>query len=161
VRFRRRQHLPDEVRASLPLEPGERVIAAARDRGDSWLVATERALLAGDRRTPWTDVVHARWDDQQLLLTVDLAPGAGPSLRLALTDPGRLPETVHERVMDSIVLSRRVPVPGGAVRVVARRGDGSPETLWQVVPDAGTDLADPAVRERVEASLSVLRAELG
>jgi hypothetical protein len=161
VRFRRRELLPDDVRASLPLEPGERVIAAARDRGQHWVVATERALLIGDRRTPWTDVVHAQWDDEQQLLAVDLAPRAGTSMRLALTDPGRLPETVHERVMDSIVLSRRVPVPGGAVRVVARRGDGSEETLWQVVPDAGTDLADPAVRDRVETSLSELRAELG
>ena len=149
------------MRAALPVEPGERVIAAGRDRGEGWVVATERALLAGGRRTPWTDVVHVQWDDEQQLLAVDLAPDAGPSMRLALTDPGRLPETVHERVMSSIVLSRRVPVPGGAVRLVARRGDGSEETLWQVVPDAGTDLADPRVRDRVEASLLLLRAELG
>ena len=60
------------MRASLPLEPGERVIAAARDRGGGWVVATERALLAGDRRTPWTDVVHAQWYDEQQLLAVDL-----------------------------------------------------------------------------------------
>jgi hypothetical protein len=137
------------------------VIAAARDSAGGWVVATERALLAGDRRVPWTDVLHARWDDEQQVLAVDLAVGGGSSMRLALADPGRLPETVHERVMSSIVMSRRVPVPGGGVRVVARRGDGSDQTLWQVVPDDGTDLAVPAVRDRVDAALSDLRAELG
>ncbi len=33
--------------------------------------------------------------------------------------------------------------------------------MWQVVPDAGTDLADPAVRARVDAVLAELRSELG
>jgi hypothetical protein len=137
------------------------VIAAARDTTGGWVVATERALLVGDRRVPWTDVLHAKWDGEQQVLAVDLAAGGASSIRVGLADPGRLPETVHERVMDSIVLSRRVPVRGGGVRVVARRGDGSDDTLWQVVPDAGTDLADPAVRDRVDAALSDLRAELG
>ena len=160
MRFRRADRLPDDVRAALPLRPGERVIAAARDDAEGWVVATDLALLAQDRRTPWTDVVHAQWHDEERALTLDLAPGAGPAVHVALADPGRVPEAVHERVMASIVLSRRVPLPGGGARVVARRG-GSDETLWQVVPDAGTDLADPEVRTRVDAVLAELRSELG
>jgi hypothetical protein len=160
VRFRRADRLPDDVRAGLPVQPGERVIATARDGAEGWVVATDQALLAQDRRTPWTDVVHAQWYDEEQVLTMDLAPGAGPAVHLVLAEPGRVPETVHERVMASIVLSRRVPMSAGGARVVARRG-ASDETLWQVVPDAGTDLADPAVRARVDAVLAELRSELG
>lgn len=148
------------MRAGLPVQPGERVVATARDGAEGWVAATDQALIAQGRRTPWTDVVHAQWYDEEQVLTMDLAPGAGPAVRLRLDEPGRVPETVHERVMASIVLSRRVWLPGGAARIVARRG-GSDETLWQVVPDAGTDLADPAVRARVDAVLAELRSELG
>lgn len=160
MRFRRGARLPDDVRAGLPLQPGERVIAFAHERGDGWVVATERALLAGDRRTEWTDVTHAQWYDEEQVLAVDLLPGGPPSFRLSLAEPGRLPETVRERVMASIVLSRRISLPGGAARVVARRADRSDETVWQVVADEGTDLADPAVRERVDAALAAFQDEL-
>jgi hypothetical protein len=105
--------------------------------------------------------VHAQWYDEEQVLAVDLLPGGEPSYRLAVADPGRVPETVHERVMASIVLSRRVALPGGGARLVVRRGDGSGETVWQVVADEGVDLADPAVRDRVDAALADLQAELG
>ena len=161
MKLRRHSLLPDEARATLPLERGEKVIAAARDVDDGWVVATAVALVAADGRTPWTDVAHARWFDEDLVLVVDLVPGAGASRRHRLADPGRVPETVHERVMASIVLSRRVALPGGgAVRLVARRGDGT-DLEWQVVPDQGTDLADPAVRAAVDDALDRLRSELG
>jgi hypothetical protein len=161
VRFRRRDRLPDEVRDALPTEPGERVLAAGRATDSIWVVATDRALIDGTRRTPWTGVVHAQWYDEEQVLAVDLLPGGEPSYRLALADPGRVPETVHERVMASIVLSRRVALPGGGARLVARRGDRSGETVWQVMADEGVDLADPAVRDRVDAALADLQAELG
>jgi hypothetical protein len=160
VRFRRRDRLPDEVRDTLPIERGERVLAAARAEDGTWAVATDRALIDGSRRTPWTDIVHAQWYDEEQVLAVDLLPGE-PSYRLTLTDPDRLPETVYERVMDSILVSRRVALPGGGARLVARRGDGSAEMLWQVVADPGVDLADPAVRAQVDAALADLQAELG
>ena len=161
MRFRRRDRLPDEVRDALPTEPGERVLTTGRAADGTWVVATDRALIDGARRTPWTDVVHAQWYDEEHVLDVNLLPGDEPSYRLAIAEPGRVPETVHERVMASIVLSRRVALPGGGARVVARRGDGSEETVWQVVADDGVDLADPAVRDRVDAALAELQAELG
>jgi hypothetical protein len=161
VRFRRRDRLPEEIRATLPIERGERVLTAGRATDDRWVVATDRALIDGTRRTLWTDVVHAQWYDEEKVLEVDLLPGDEPSYLLALAEPGRVPETVHERVMASIVLSRRVALPGGGARLVARRGEGSGETVWQVVVDDGVDLADPAVRDRVDAALADLQAELG
>ena len=77
------------------------------------MVATGGALVGVAGRTPWTDVAHAQWFDEEQVLVVDPVPGAGAPLRLRLAEPGRVPETVHERVMASIVLSRRVALPGG------------------------------------------------
>ena len=161
MKLRRGPLLPDEARAGLPVEDGERVIAAGRTGDGGWAAATGLALVTADGRTPWVDVAHAQWYDEQRVLVLDLVPGAGPSRRIGLADPGRLPETVHERVMASIVLSRRFAVPGGAVRVVARRADGSTDTVWQVVPDAGTDLTTPEARAAADAAVATLAAELG
>jgi hypothetical protein len=105
--------------------------------------------------------VHAQWYSEEQVLEVELLPGFGPLVRLDVTEPGRLPETVHERVMASIVVSRRVPLPGGSARVVARRADGSDELVWQVLADAGTDLDAPGVREQVDAALARMQGELG
>jgi hypothetical protein len=160
VRFRRRPLLPDDARALLALDRGEKPIAAAQLVGGSWVAATGTALVGVAGRTPWTDVAHAQWFDEEQLLVVDTVPGAGASLRLRLAEPGRLPETVHERVMASIVLSRRVALPGGGgARLVARRGEGA-DLVWQVVLDAGTDLAAPGVQQAVDDALVGLRSEL-
>jgi hypothetical protein len=160
VRLRRPTRLPDDVRTALPLADGERIIAAAEVRGGGWVAATERALVQAGRRTPWSDVAHAQWYDEELLLALDPVPGLGDPVRLRLADPGRLPETVHERVMASIVLTRRLSLPGGGARVVARRGDGD-DLVWQVLPDGDADLADPAVRALVDQALARLSRELG
>lgn len=160
MKLRRATRLPDDARAALPLERGERPIAVAQAADGSWVVATARALVTRAGRTEWTDVGHAQWYDEEQLLAVDLVPDAGTDVRLELADPGRVPETVHERVMASIVLSRRIAVPGGAVRLVARRGETA-DLVWQTVPDPGTDLADPQVLAHVDAALARLRSELG
>lgn len=153
--------MPDDARAALGLQPGERVIAHGRRPDGAWVAATERALLGAGLRVEWTDVAHAQWLDEEQVLALDPVPGAGEPLRLSLPEPGRVPETVHERVMASIVVSRRVAAPGGGVRVVGRRAAGSEETIWQAVPDAGTDLADPQVRAVVDATVAQLADELG
>jgi hypothetical protein len=155
----RRPLLPDDARAALPLGRGERAVAAARLADGGWLVATGTALLTVAGRTPWADVAHAQWFDEEQLLVVDPVPGAGGSLRFRLAEPGRVPETVHERVMASIALSRRVALPGGGARLVARHGDG-PDLVWQVVPDPGTDLSAPGVQAAVDEALAGLRSEL-
>jgi len=160
VKLRRRQLLPEDARAALPLDRGEKVIAAAQLADGGWVVATGGALVGVAGRTPWTDVAHAQWFDEEQVLVVDPVPGAGSLMRLRLAQPGRVPETVHERVMASIVLSRRIALPGGGgARLVARRGDGA-DLAWQVVPDTGTDLTVPEVRAVVDAALTDLRSEL-
>ena len=114
-------------------------------------MATDRALVTTDRRLAWVDVAHARWVDDDSTLTVEAGRPRPPGLA-RLPEPGRLPETVHERVMASIVVTRRVPVPGGAVRVVGRDG-GDGELRWQVIADPGVDGRLPTyVRPRTPPS---------
>jgi hypothetical protein len=161
VRWRRGDGIPDESRAGLDLEPRERVLAAARASDGRWLAATEHALVTAGVRIPWSDVAHAQWLDEASQLLVDPVADAFAAQRFTLTEPGRLPETVHERVMASIVVSRRVGVPGGGgVRVVGRHS-GTGDVLWQVVPDLGVDPDRPDVRRVTEATVAELRGELG
>lgn len=161
MRWRRGPAIPEAARAALDLRPGERLLAAARDTEGGWLAATDLALVAPDVRIAWADVSHARWLDEGSILVVEPVPGRSAPRRFELAEPGRVPETVHERVMASIVVSRRVGVPGGGgVRVVGRE-DGSGHLLWQVVPDPGVDVDDPDVRRVADASVAQLRGELG
>jgi len=144
----------------LPLPPGERFLVAAKDAAGAWVVATDRALVTADRRLAWVDVAHARWVDDDSTLTVEPVDHDQPDWRAELPEPGRLPETVHERVMASIVVTRRVAVPGGWVRVVGRDG-GDGVLQWQVVADPGVDAAAPDVRTTTDSAIAALRAELG
>lgn len=160
MRWRSGDKLPDDARAALGLEPGERPLAAARQGDGGWVAATERALVGPGWRIEWTDVGHAQWLDEESVLLLDPVPGTFPPRRVPLDDPGRLPETVRERVMASIVVSRRVAVPGGWVRVVGRRG-ASDLLAWQVVPEPGVDGEDPDVRRVVDATVAQLSSELG
>jgi hypothetical protein len=161
VRWRRADRVPDEARGTLDLRPRERVLAAAQDAGGGWVAATESALVTGGGRIAWSDVAHAQWRDDDSVLLVDPVGDAFRPARFALPDPGRVPETVRERVMASIVVSRRIGVPGGrAVRVVGREV-GQPELQWQVVPDAGVDAGDPEVQRVTDALVAQLRGELG
>jgi hypothetical protein len=161
VRGRRGDRIPDDARASLDLRARERVLAAAPRSDGKWLAATERALVGPVLRIAWADVAHAQWRDEELVLSVDPVADAFAPARFALPEPGHLPETVRERVMASIVVSRHVSVPGhGGVRVVGR-DVGPGDLVWQVVPDAGVDGDDPEVRAVAEGLVTALRGELG
>jgi hypothetical protein len=135
------------------------VLAATPLSEGTWVAATEDALIGPGWRIQWVDVAHAQWIDEERVLVLDPVPGTFEARRVLLADPGQLPETVHERVMASIVVSRRVAVRSGFVRLVGRH-DASGELLWQVVPDRGVDMQDSDVRRVVDAALTQLRAEL-
>jgi len=155
----RPERLPAEARAALGLARGDRVLAAARTTDGRWVAATATHLLGAGGPVPWSQVGHAQWVDDDDVLVVDPVADAFAPLRLRLPVPGRLPETVHERVMASIVVSRRVPVAGGALRVVARRGEGP--IAFQVLAEDGTDPDDERVRAAGAEEVRRLRAELG
>lgn len=161
---RRTPLLPDHARDALALARREPVLAAARAPDGSWVAATPSGLVGVGWRVDWAWVTHARWYDDAERLSVTWLDAAGDlhEKDLPLAEPGRVPETVHERVVATIVFSRRVSVGDGrGVRVVARRQPRSQEVLWQVVPDAGVDVSAPAVRAKVDATKRAIADELG
>lgn len=165
MRWKRRDPLPDDVRDSIELEAGERVLASAQAEGREWLVATDAALLLPDRRLPWVGVATAGWDQDSSTLTVEMMrnPHEPPPelLRRVVPEPGFLPETVRERIEASIIANRHVRVRGKAgLRVLARSASRSDELVWQVVLDKGLEAGDPLVRSTAEQALDELRREL-
>lgn len=162
--------MPDDVRADLPLEPGERVLAAAADDLGSWVVGTDRALHVpapdGWRVLAWQRVDRAGWDrETERLEVVEVADFGAPQPRheLALSDPSRLLDLVRDRVTASVLLTRHVPVAGSrGLKVVARRSPtGRGEVDWSCWLDDGLDPDDPEVRRAVQEGLAAGRSELG
>lgn len=162
--LRRTTRLPEDARATLGLAHGERVLSAARLRDGDWVAATDRALVGAGWRAPWSAASHAEWYDDAGTLEVAWLDEAGERQQrsLALDEPGLLPETVHERVTSTILLSRHLLVSGRqGLSVVARRQPGSQDVEWQVVADAGVDPADPQVSARVDEAVRAMSTELG
>ena len=167
MRFRGRA--PDAVRPWVPLSPGERVLTHGRTTGGWHAIATTHGLQRQSEHgeglvTPYVDILSARWVPESA--TLELVEMTGNGTRrwgLAFDEPGRLPETVRERVQQSIVASRRVQVRGsrGATIVARRAPVGDEPWIWQVSYDSGVDRTDDAVAARVNAALAELRAELG
>lgn len=137
----------------------ERVLAVARS-ADGPLVATDLGLwLPSGRRLGWHLVSKATWNDGTLTLIESEESGpAGaavllrdlPPDRLALTEPGRLPEVVHTRVTGSIRSTQHRELPSGGARFVQRKVPGRNGLVLQVRADPGTD----------EAALAPVAAEV-
>ncbi|WP_418276570.1 hypothetical protein ACNHYB_01270 [Isoptericola jiangsuensis] len=162
--------LPPAVRRGIPLDRGEKLLAAAETVDGRWVAATSADLVvvgAGDPadgpvlRRPWCDVDRAAFDPHRQTVTVEWVDAAD-DLRLQLTDPARtnLPAVVRERVLWSVVLAETVDVPGGSARIaVRRRPDGS--LFSQAVAGTGVDLARQDVADVVDATESKLRGACG
>ena len=170
MRIFRRAGLAPDVRRSLPLARGERVIAHGDLRGDAVVVATDRALLmpgqSGDWASlPWHLVVRALWDHETSVLMVEEAAKEGlPAAihRIELDEPFSLPETVRERVTASIVVTRHEKLAGaGGVRVIGRRVHGADGIAWQLLWDDGVDPGAAGMGERAQALLAELREQTG
>jgi hypothetical protein len=174
-----RRRLPPEMRP--PLDPDERVVAwatvaedaapigeDAAPTGPAAVIATNLGLYLPGRtdRLGWHEIHKATWTGRQLVVTAatvvaqrsgyavvaDTAPMA-----VTLPEPGGLPHEVRTRVTRSVSFTSHQSVPGGAVRVVARRVPGVDGLRWTVRPDEGTDPATAEV-ERATAALVALCA---
>lgn len=161
-----RAHVPDEVRRSLDLHRGERVLAGA-ELTDGWAVATTTGLHITRGSEPalsrqWSDVDAARLDADTDELTVTWVDGARPTvLHLVPEHAVTLARTLHERVQSSVVHTEKVTLPGGAiVRVAARRtADGT--LVTQVLGPGDVDLTDPATASLVDAAEARVRDAVG
>lgn len=165
----RQPRLPEPVKQAAQLEDDERVLAVSAIDG-GWTFATTHALhvvttlgASGTpdtaRRVAWTDVRSATTVPSESLLDVLLVDGARWSVPVG-TRPGRLPETVRERVQNSVVHARFVDVRRAkGVHVVARRSPAG--SIWmQVTSDPGIDAAEPGVAAQVEQVRREMVADL-
>ena len=145
--------------------PGEKVLAWAQGRGGI-VIATDKALHLPETATvsgriAWHLVDRAAWRDPNLELALHATVGAPlQSFRVELTEPGKLPQVVRERVTGSVVTSIDVDLPGGAARIAARRTETN-DIRWSVTPLDGADLSDAASREAATAVIAQLRDSLG
>ncbi|MEV5827080.1 hypothetical protein [Actinomadura sp. WAC 06369] len=158
-----RGSLPADLRAALPLERGERVLAHAPTRGGSHVAATTTALHlptpeGGFARIPYERVDTAAWKDGWLHVTET----SRAAHHVRLTEPGSVPETIRERVTATVAVSHRAELPGGGgVRIAGRRPATGGDVRWTFVFDAGLDPDDPGLRARAEQILEDLRRQTG
>lgn len=165
--------VPRSLWSALPAEDGERPLCAAGSPGGGHLVASDRALYyqgegadlgdegGGFTRLPWDTVVHVAWYRDETTLEL-LVEGAAAPIALRVTEPGRLPETVRERVMATILISEHFRLRGNrGVRIAARRQPASTQIRWMVAYDPGLDADAPAVRAAVDQAITRLRDQVG
>ena len=165
---------PEPVRAAVAADgdPDERVLAWGElIRDDGWLVATSRGLRAvgshghgtGVGLLPWHEVGHAVWSSAgggSLAVTplTEVEPGVQARQEVRhyrFADARDLPAVVRRRVDETVVVSRRSPLPeSGGVLLVARRIPGQAAREWTVVFDDDAQRSDPVAREAARQKLA-------
>jgi hypothetical protein len=154
--------VPGDFRGTL--ETDEDVLAVGRVE-DGAVVATHLGLwLPEGRRIGWHLISKATWRDGVLVVTEAEQTGElggavllrdRPVRRLRLTEPGRLPDVVHERVNRSIRSRHHRDLPEGGAWVVQRKVPGQDGIALQIRPDEGT--GDAAAEALARALTSRLR----
>jgi hypothetical protein len=156
---------PAEALAALG--PDERLTGwGTTEDGDAVLATTHGLWLPGDaerRHLPWHTIHKATWEQGALRIIpgVDIEPGVvadGEPVLVRLLEPRDLPAEVRTRVTRSVAYSSHHPLPGGGVRVVARRIAGVDGLTWVLRFDEGVDRADPLVRVAADDLLAQARA---
>jgi hypothetical protein len=153
MRLTRWRNLPD----GLVLREGERVLAVSGET-----VATDSALHFQNgpefTRLPWERVEQAAWKDGMLVVR----EAGGARHTVPLSEPGSVPETVRERVTSTVVVSTHVRLPGGGVRIAARRpARGGGEPRWTLVFDPGLDPTDAGLLAQAEQAMEEIRRQTG
>ena len=170
----RAERVPGDVAARAGLGRGDKVLAHARTADGTWLLGTRSGLVivptsSGEpvETLRWEEIETADWDrDAERLRVVEVGEFGWPKPvhEFTLADPRRLLQLIRERVTASVLLQRRVSLPGSrkGLMVVARRSPHrGGEISWAVEYDVGVDPADPAVEQAAEAALRGAREEVG
>lgn len=148
--------VPPEVAAVVGQR--ERVLAWSPLTSDGLLVATDERLHITEPplNVRWVEVLGASWDDP--MLDVRILTGDGVSgMQVEPTDARSVPQVVRERIEQSLMVEKHVPLLGSqGVRFLARRDPVTAEVFWQRLADPGLDLSNPrvaAAADRAEAEL--------
>lgn len=164
-----RHPLPAGVRSSLGahLAAGghrtpPRVLAWAATEDGVLVALPDRLALQGpDGWTvlPWHSVHGATWTDDGSAFTYATVDAPRRWHRVAVTDPGRLPEVVRERVEQTFLVRQTVQLAPGRGAVVSGRrpADGSGEVTWHIAPGRGVNLADPHLAEVARGMVEQIR----
>jgi hypothetical protein len=165
---RRRPPLPDDVRAAVPLDGTERVLAWAHDESsDGHIVATTHhlAFVRSDGRLlwqrPWHDAESGTWQGDSSLLTVIWVDHRNPA-QWRVTEPSLIQQALRERIQASVVVSDEFRTASRrSVRVVIRQDLATGALLEQTIPGKGADLSDPLVAAEAASRMARLRSEVG
>ena len=177
--FPRAAKVPADVLARAGLGRDDRVLAHTATADGTWLLGTRSGLVivppSVEPTSPvepvetirWEQVETADWNRDEDRLRVAEVGEFGeprPTHEFTLADPGRLLQLIRVRVTASVLLQRRVTLPGtrSGFTVVGRRAphrDG--EISWAVEYDVDVDPADPGVAEAAEAGLRAAQDEVG
>lgn len=164
----RRPELSPVTRAAVPLAPGERVLAWARDEstgGHAVATTFHLAFVGADEQLawqrPWHEAESGTWQADSSLLTVVWVDHRRPA-QWQITQPSLLQQTLRERLQASVVLADEFRTEARrTVRVVLRQNLATGDMVEQVVPGKGADLRDQAVAAEAAARLARLRSEVG
>lgn len=136
----------------------ERVLAWSPLSPSGWLVATDERLHTTEPavNARWVEVLGASWDDPVLDVRILTDEGVS-ALQVEPTDARSVPPVVRERIEQSLMVEKHMPLMGSrGVRFLARRDPVTAEVFWQRLADPGVDLDDPqvaAAADRAEAEL--------
>jgi hypothetical protein len=111
-----------------------------------------------DEAIAWHDIVRGGWDADANRLRWRSRSGGERSI--VLTETGRLPELLQERVQASIVVQRSVEIaPRRTVIIAGRRDLASGVVDWTVDGGPGVNLADPQTAALASEQVALLRSE--
>ena len=165
---RRRPALPEQVRAAVPLDGSERVLAWAQDESSGGHVVATTHHLAFVRsdgqllwQRPWHEAESGTWQGDSSLLTVIWVDHRNPA-QWRVTEPSLLQQALRERLQASVVVTDEFRTASRrSVRVVIRQDLATGALLEQTIPGKGADLSDPVVAAEASARLARLRSEVG
>jgi hypothetical protein len=153
--FRSKRKPPSAHRPKL--DRNERIItwASTVDNSGAVVVTTSGVWLPGRGRLGWHEIHKAAWNEARELTVVPAVKVADADhyavmaddtpVAVNLAEPEDVPAEIRKRVTRSVAYSAYHPLPGGGVRVVARRVAGIDGLTWHVRYDEGTDQQDPEI----------------
>jgi hypothetical protein len=163
----RRRRLPDGARPALDRD--ERILAWGGAANDAVVIVTNYGLwlpgLSGSARLGWHEIHKATWSGRALVVVparevashgtyTEMADD--DTVSITLLDPDKVPDQVRARVTKSVAYTSHHVLPGGGVRVVARRVPGRDGLRWTVRYDPGTPSAPDAATDLVAAASAAI-----